>query len=296
LSQFIAAIGFGVVTASILSLAAVGFTLQFGVTNVLNLAYGQIMTLSAFVAYLIAKAGGDLPVTIIGSTLFGAVASAALNRGVYSPFIRRGTSLFGMIVVTISVSVIIENALLSFIGPGFFSLPFAAGKSIHFGSLVFTNLELVIIGLAVVCMVTIHLVLSRTRIGKAMRATAADPVLARGCGVATARVIDVAWLLSGALCGLAGVTLVLNVATFDTGTGNGFLVPIIAAAVLGGVGQPYGAMIGALIVGVVSEVSTVFIQPEYNTTVAFAILIGVLLFRPQGILSEIAETRELAAV
>jgi branched-subunit amino acid ABC-type transport system permease component len=293
-SQFIAAIGFGVVTASILSLAAVGFTLQFGVTNVLNLAYGQVMTLSAFVAYLIAQAGGDLAVTLIGSTLFGAVTSVALNRGVYSPFIRRGTKLFGMIVVTISVGVIVENGLLSFIGPGFFSLPFQAGDSIHLGSLVFTKLELVIIGLAVASMVGIHLVLSRTRIGKAMRATAADPVLARGCGIATTRVIDVAWLLSGALCGLAGVSLVLNVATFDTGTGNGFLVPIIAAAVLGGVGQPYGAMIGALIVGVVSEVSTVFIQPEYNTAVAFVILIVVLLFRPQGILSEVAETRELA--
>jgi len=295
MSQFIASIGFGIVTASILSLAAVGFTLQFGVTNVLNLAYGQIMTLSAFVAYLIANAGGDLPLTLIGATLFGAAASFVLNRGIYSPFIRHGTNLFGMIVVTISVSIIIENGLLAVIGPGFYSLPFQAGNSIHLGSLVFTNLELMIIVLAVVCMFAVHLVLSRTRIGKAMRATAADPVLARGCGVATARVIDVAWLISGGLCGLAGVSLVLNVATFDTGTGNGFLVPIIAAAVLGGVGQPYGAMIGALIVGVVSEVSTVFIQPEYNTAVAFVILIVVLLFRPQGILSDVAQTRELAA-
>jgi branched-chain amino acid transport system permease protein/neutral amino acid transport system permease protein len=252
------------------------------------------MTLSAFIAYLIAQAGGDLAVTLLGGALFGALASALLNRGVYSPFIRRGTGLFGMIVVTISVSVVIENGLLSFIGPGFFSLPFQQGSSYRLGSLVFTGLEFVIIGLAAVSMVAIHLILSRTRIGKAMRATAADPVLARGCGVATARVIDIAWLLSGALCGLAGVTLVLNVATFDTGTGNGFLVPIIAAAVLGGVGQPYGAMIGALVVGVVSEISTVFIQPEYNTAVAFVILIVVLLFRPQGILSEIAETRELA--
>ena len=87
----------------------------------------------------------------------------------------------------------------------------------------------------------------------------------------------------------------LNLSTFDTTTGTGFLVPIIAAAVLGGVGQPYGAMLGALVVGLVSEVSTVFIQPEYSTAVAFVILILVLLVRPQGILSEIAQSRELMA-
>jgi branched-subunit amino acid ABC-type transport system permease component len=294
-SQFVASIGFGIVTASILALAAVGFTLQFGVTNVLNLAYGGVMTSAAFMAYLVAHAGGGLAATLAAGALFGAVASVALNRGLFSPFIRRGTGVFGMIVVAISVSVMIDNGLLSFIGPSFFSLPFSQGRSFHLGAMVFTSIELIIIGLAVAAMLALHALLRYTRIGKAMRATAADAVLARGCGVVTSRVIDLGWLISGALCGLAGVTLVLNLATFDTTTGTEFLVPIIAAAVLGGVGQPYGAMLGALIVGLASQISTVFIQPEYNTTVAFVILIIVLLVRPTGILSEIAASRELAA-
>ena len=295
MSQFVASIGFGIVTASILALAAVGFTMQFGVTNVLNLAYGGVMTAGAFIAYLVAQAGAGLALTLIAGALFGAIASVALNRVVFSPFIRRGTGVFGMIVVAISLSVMIDNGLLSFIGPSFFSLPFGQGRSFHLGAMVFTSTELVIMGLSVVAMLALHALLRYTRIGKAMRATAADPVLARGCGIGTGRVIDLGWLISGALCGLAGVTLVLNLSTFDTTTGTAFLVPIIAAAVLGGVGQPYGAMLGALVVGLASEISTVFIQPEYNVAVAFVILIIVLLVRPTGILPEIAASRELAA-
>jgi branched-chain amino acid transport system permease protein/neutral amino acid transport system permease protein len=294
-SQFVASIGFGIVTAAILALAAVGFTLQFGVTNVLNLAYGGVMTSAAFVAYVVAQAGAGLVITLAAGAVSGAIASAALNRVVFSPFIRRGAGVFGMIVVAISVSVMIDNGLLAFIGPSFFSLPFSQGRSFHLGAMVFTSMELVIIGLSIVTMLALHALLRYTRIGKAMRATAADAVLARGCGVATGRVIDLAWLISGGLCGLAGVTLVLNLATFDTTTGTAFLVPIIAAAVLGGVGEPYGAMLGALIVGVASQVATVFIQPEYNTAVAFVILIIVLLVRPTGIMSEIAASRELTA-
>lgn len=295
MSLFVASIGFGLVTASILALAAVGFTLQFGVTNVLNLAYGSVMTATAFIAYLVAQAGAGLAVTLIAGALFGAIASAALNRMVFSPFIRRGAGLFGVVIVAISVSVTIENGMLAFIGPSFFSLPFNQGRSFHLGAMVFTTVGLVIIGLSVTTMLAVHALLRYTRIGRAMRATAADAVLARGCGVATGRVIDLGWLISGALCGLAGVTLVLNLSTFDTTTGTGFLVPIIAAAVLGGVGQPYGAMLGALVVGLAGEVSTIFIQPEYSTAVAFVILILVLLVRPQGILSEIAQSRELTA-
>ena len=295
MSQLVASIGFGIVTAAILALAAVGFTLQFGVTNVLNLAYGGVMTASAFIAYAVAQAGAGLALTLVAGGVFGGVASAALNRVVLSPFIRRGIGVFGMIVVAISVSVMIDNGLLSFIGPSFFSIPFSQGRSFHLGSMVFTTMELLIIALSVVAMLALHALLRYTRIGRAMRATAADAVLARGCGVATGRVIDLAWLISGTLCGLAGVTLVLDLATFDTTTGTSFLVPIIAAAVLGGIGQPYGAMLGALVVGLASQVSTVFISPEYNTAVAFVILIVVLLVRPTGILSEISASRELAA-
>jgi len=295
LSQVIPAIGFGLITASILAIAAVGFTLQFSVTNILNLAYGDIMTACAFAAYIANHAGVNIWISLVIAALFGAVFSMVLNRFVYFQFVRRGTRLFGMIIVTIAVSLIIQNLLLATFRPTFFSYQASQGPSYNFGGLIFTASQLAIIGIAVVSMLVVHLLMTRTRLGKAMRATATNPGLARSCGVATDRVIDAAWLLSGALCGIAGVAFVLNTATFSETTGATFLVPIIAAAVLGGIGQPYGAMLGAVTIGLASEVAASVINPSYKIVVAFAILIAVLLVRPQGILSEVASAKEVAA-
>jgi branched-chain amino acid transport system permease protein/neutral amino acid transport system permease protein len=150
-------------------------------------------------------------------------------------------------------------------------------------------------GIAVTAMVAIYAMLRFTKLGKAMRATAADPVLARSCGIATDRVIDVAWLISGALCGIAGIALAMNVTSFTSTTGGQFLIAIVAAAVLGGVGQPYGAMLGALTIGITSEVAAGLIAPSYKQVVAFAVLVLVLLVRPQGILSEVATQKEVTA-
>jgi branched-chain amino acid transport system permease protein/neutral amino acid transport system permease protein len=294
-SQLIPAVGFGLITASILAIAAVGFTLQFSVTNILNLAYGDIMTACAFAAYLANHAGVNIWISLVIAALFGAVFSMLLNRFVYFQFVRRGTRLFGMIIVTIAVSLIIQNVLLAIFRPTFFSYQASPGPSYNFGGMIFTASQLTIIGIAVVAMLVVHLLMTRTRLGKAMRATATNPSLARSCGIATDRVIDAAWLLSGALCGIAGVAFVLNTATFSEVTGATFLVPIIAAAVLGGIGQPYGAMLGAVTIGLASEISASLINPSYKGVVAFAILIVVLLVRPQGILSEVASAKEVAA-
>jgi branched-chain amino acid transport system permease protein/neutral amino acid transport system permease protein len=294
-STLVPAIGFGLVTASILAVAGVGFTLQFGVTNILNLAYGDIMTASAFVAYLVTSAGVSVWLALLAGAAFGGVFSVLLNRALYTPFVRRGTRLFGMIIVTISVSLIVQNGLQAIFGASFFSLKMARPAPIHIAGMVFTTVQLAIIGIAIAAMLLIHLLLRYTKLGKAMRATASDPELARNCGIATDRVIDLAWAISGTLCGLAGVILVMNVTTFTDTTGSQFLIPIIAVAVLGGIGQPYGAMLGALVIGIVSEVAAAVINPDYKDVVAFLILVIVLLARPQGILSEIATRKEVAA-
>jgi branched-subunit amino acid ABC-type transport system permease component len=294
-NQVVPAIGFGLITASILAIAAVGFTLQFSVTNILNLAYGDIMTACAFAAYIANHAGVNIWICLVIAAAFGAVFSVALNRFVYFRFVRRGTRLFGMIIVTIAVSLIIQNVLLAIFHPTFFSYHFSVGPSYSLGSMVFTASQLAIMGIAVAAMLVVHLLLTQTKLGKAMRATATNPGLARSCGIATDRVIDAAWLLSGALCGIAGVVLVLNTATFSETTGATFLVPIIAAAVLGGVGQPYGAMLGAVTIGITGEVAAAVLNPAYKGVAAFAILIVVLLIRPQGILSEVATAKEVTA-
>jgi branched-subunit amino acid ABC-type transport system permease component len=294
-NTIVPAIGFGIVTASILAVAGVGFTLQFGVTNILNLAYGDIMTAAAFVAYLVTRAGLSVWLALVTGAAFGSVFSVLLNRCIYTPFVRRGTRLFGMIIVTIAVSLIVQNGLLAIFGANFFSLKLPRPTPVHIAGMVFSTVQLAIIAIAAVAMLLIHLLLRYTKLGKAMRATAADPDLARNCGIATDRVIDLAWAISGALCGLAGVILVMNVAAFTDTTGAQFLIPIVAVAVLGGIGQPYGAMLGALVIGIASEVAAGIFNPEYKNVVAFVILVIVLLARPQGILSEVATRKEVAA-
>ncbi len=295
MNTIVPAIGFGIVTASILAVAGVGFTLQFGVTNILNLAYGDIMTAAAFVAYLVTRAGLSVWLALVTGAAFGSVFSVLLNRCIYTPFVRRGTRLFGMIIVTIAVSLMVQNGLLAIFGANFFSLKLPRPTSVHIAGMVFSTVQLAIIAIAAVAMLLIHLLLRYTKLGKAMRATAADPDLARNCGIATDRVIDLAWAISGALCGLAGVILVMNVAAFTDTTGAQFLIPIVAVAVLGGIGQPYGAMLGALVIGITSEVAAAIFNPEYKDVVAFVILVIVLLARPQGILSEVATRKEVAA-
>ena len=295
-STLVPSIGFGLVTASILALAAVGFTLQFGITNILNLAYGDLMTAAAYVGYVVNHHGGSVAESLAAGAAFTAVFSLLLNRLVYTPFVRRGTSLFGMVIVTLSVGVIIQNALLAIGGATFFTYHFNVGATLHPLGFELSASQLMIMGLAVAAIVVVQLLLMRTRLGKAMRATAANPGLAQASGIATDRVVDAAWFISGALCGLAGVVLVLNTTAFQSTTGSDFLVVIIAAAMLGGVGRPAGAMLGALVLGLVTEVSAAFISPSYKELFAFVVLVIVLLVRPTGLLSQYAGgQRELAA-
>lgn len=289
----LASFGFGLITASILAIAAVGFTLQFGITNLLNLAYGDIMTAAAFAAYLVRNEGASIWLALLAGGAFGAVFSLLLNRLLYVPFIHRGLRLFGMIIVTLAASIIIQNGLQAIFRSDFFSLDAPAGRTYHLAGMLLTRSQLIIIGIAILAMAAVHALLRFTDVGKAMRATSANAELARSCGIQTERVVDTAWLLSGALCGIAGVALMINLATFTSATGGTFLIPIIAAAVLGGVGHPYGAMLGALVIGISSEMTATVINPAYKQVVAFAILAAVLIVRPQGILSEIASNKEV---
>jgi len=285
-SIFAAAFGFGLVSMSVIALAAVGFTMQFGITNMINLAYGQVMISSAYVAYYINRAGVTIWVAMIAGAVFGAVFSFLLNRLVYAPFQRKGTSHIGMVIVSLAVSLMLANLLLPIVG--YFSVSYQehAGSLVRVGDIVLTNNQIAIIVLSLAVMLGIHALLRYTRLGKAMRATAANPTLARNCGIPTQRVIDMVWLITGALCGLAGVVAALNSDSFVIASGAGFLITALAAAVLGGAGQPYGAMIGAVIIGLITELSAAAWSPEYKEVVAFGILVLVMVLRPQGLLAK----------
>jgi branched-chain amino acid transport system permease protein/neutral amino acid transport system permease protein len=283
---FVAAFGFGLVSVSVIAIAAVGFTMQFGITNMINLAYGEVMISSAYVAYYLNRAGLSIWLGMIAGTFFGAVFSFLLNRLLYAPFQRKGTSFLGMVIVSLAVSLLIANLLLPIVGYESVSYQEDQGQLIRAGSILLTRDQIVIIGIAVVLMLTIHALLTYTRLGKAMRATAANPTLARNCGIPTRRVVDAVWLITGALCGLAGVVAALNADSFAIANGAGFLITIIAAAVLGGAGQPYGAMIGAVLIGLITEFSAAAWSPEYKEVVAFGVLVLVMVLRPQGLLAK----------
>ena len=286
MSLYVAAFGFGLVSTSVIALAAVGFTMQFGITNMINLAYGEVMIASAYVAYYIDSAGLSIWLAMIGAALFGAVFSFPINRFIYAPFQRRGTALLGMVIVSLAVSLMISNLMLPIVG--YFSVSYRERFSslLRLGPLALTVNQIAIIFLALAVMLAIHALLRYTRLGKAMRATAANPTLARSCGIPTQRVIDVVWLITGALCGLAGVVAALDSDSFTIASGAGFLITALAAAVLGGAGQPYGAMLGAVVIGMVTELSAAAWSPDYKEVVAFAILVLVMVLRPQGLLAK----------
>lgn len=283
MNQIVLSLGFGLVTASILALGAVGFTLQFGVTNLFNLAFGENMTVAAFVAYLaMVSLHWNMWLAMAAGALSGALLSLAISRLVYLPFLRRGTSQFAMVMVTVAVSFILKNVLQMFSGASYYSYQLPPEPPIRFLGMVFDARQLTIIGLAVVSLLGMHLLFKYTRLGKAMRATSDNGALARSVGIPTNRIVSAAWVLSGLLAGLAGVALAIDLGSFNSGTGGSYLLLIVAAAVFGSVGEPYGAVLGAVVIGLASEVAANY-NPQLKNVVAFAILVLVLLLRPDGL-------------
>jgi branched-subunit amino acid ABC-type transport system permease component len=283
-SVFVTSIGFGLVAAAVLALAAVGFTLQFAVTNVLNLAYGGVMIVSAYAAYVLNHAGVEIWIAVIASVVAGALMSLFLNTVVYTPFQRRGTSSIAMVIVSLGMTLIFVFGTQAIAGPTNVSYAMSQGATVKVGSIELTVVQLVLIALSIVVMGLVHGLIRYTRLGKAMRATAANRNLARNCGIRTDRVVTTTWLITGALCGLAGATFAINSGTFGATSTDVFLVLILAAVFLGGPGEPYGAMLGALVIGVATEVSASLIVSSYKDVIAFVILLAMLAVKPTGLL------------
>ncbi len=284
MSIFLSSVGFGIVTAAVLAIAAMGFTMQFGVTDVLNLAYAGVMTAGAFIAYLVNQAGVSIWLAIVAAAAAGAVLSVALNRVIYTPFQRRGSTPITLVIVSLGMALIIEFGVQAIAGPTNFSYTMSQGRTLHAGGLRLSVTELVIVVMSLLAMLAVHALLRYTRTGKAMRATAANRTLARNCGIRTDQVITLTWALTGALCGIAGTVFAIDAGSFGATSTDLFLVLILAAVFLGGPGQPYGAMLGAVVIGFSTEISAAWINPSYKDVIAFAILLAMLAFRPTGLL------------
>jgi branched-subunit amino acid ABC-type transport system permease component len=278
------ALGSGIVTAAVIAVGAVGFSLQYSLSRIFNISYGAMMTVSASVGFFVdVDLHTDLWVGILAAGAAGALTAVASERVLFAPFQRRRAGLFTLVMVALALDAFTENAIIAVAGPTFFSFGIPPEHIYRFLGMDWTSTQFVTVAIAVVALLAVHLLLSRTKLGKAMRATAADPELAEASGINVRRTRTVAWTLSGIFCGVGGALLAVSTASFDFSSGDSFVFVVFAAAIVGGIGQPYGAMLGALIIGLAtSEVSIVLPSLEY--VVAFVLLVAMLFVRPGGLI------------
>jgi branched-chain amino acid transport system permease protein/neutral amino acid transport system permease protein len=284
-SQFWLAFGFGLVTASVLAIAAVGLSLQFGITNYINFAYGDFMALGAYLAYYFNAEALHINVWIamvIGSLIMGVLA-VVINRFLLSPFARRFSKSFYVLIVTFGLSLIMLNLVYSIWGPNNRTYNMKLEVYKHIGPFLLNKDQIIVMIISVVLMLAIHLMLKTTRLGKSMRAMSDNTTLAMTSGIDTKMITTITWFLSGTMAGIAGTVLGITESQITPASGELFLFVIFAAVIVGGVGSIYGAMAGAVLIGLSTEVSAAYINPAYKLDVAFVILILTLLFRPNGL-------------
>ena len=285
MSQFWLAFGFGLVTASVLAIAAVGLSLQFGITNYINFAYGDFMALGAYLAYYFNAEALHINVWIamvFGSLIMGVLA-VVLNRFLLSPFARRFSKSFYVLIVTFGLSLIMLNLVYSIWGPNNRTYNMKLEVYKHIGPFLLNKDQIIVMIISVVLMLAIHLMLKTTRLGKSMRAMSDNTTLAMTSGIDTKMITTITWFLSGTMAGIAGTVLGITESQITPASGELFLFVIFAAVIVGGVGSIYGAMAGAVLIGLSTEISATYINPAYKLDVAFVILILTLLFRPSGL-------------
>jgi branched-subunit amino acid ABC-type transport system permease component len=275
--------GFGLITAAVLAIATVGFTMQFAVTNVLNLAYGSIMINSAYVTYWFNQRGASIWIALFAGVACGSLVSFLINKFIYTPFQRRNLIPITVVIVSLGVDLVGTFGLQGIVGGSFVSYTMSQGHEFHILGMLLSEVQLIILAICAGVLILIHWLLKYTRMGKAMRATSANPNLARNSGVKTQFIISMTWVISGALCGLAGTVFAMNSGVFEATSAQLYIVLLLAAMFLGGPGEPYGAMLGALAIGLATEVSAAYITADYKEVIAFLVLLGMLAFRPYGL-------------
>jgi neutral amino acid transport system permease protein len=288
-TEFLQLLVNGLVAGSIISISAVGLTLVYGILGIVNFAHGDYLAFGGYMAFF---ANVTLGLGIAPSALLAMAATAglgvALEFGLWRPMRRRRAGTISLFITSIGLALVLRDAILLVWGPQGRRYDVDVFKVYEVGSLHVSASQLATIGIVTPAIVVVGLMLSRSYVGKAMRALSDDRGLAAVAGVDVDRVTVVTWAVGSALAGLAGMLEGLVQSSFDPNTGASILLPIFAAVVLGGVGSAYGALLGGLALGVAMELSTWSalhggINPVYKPVVAFVTLIVVLLIRPQGL-------------
>lgn len=312
----------GVVLGSIYALGAIGVTLIFGILRFAHFAHGDMMTMGGFIAFLLAAGASAMGIVAPVPTGFvvlpvamaiAAVIALGIDKGFYAPLRARGARPVTLLIASIGVTLIIQGLIRLFFGSGTYSFFTTEQKQLIrldvplegvTRTINFTQPQLLMVILTAVAVIALHIFLTRTRLGKAMRAMADNADLAQVSGINTKLVVRVTWLIAGSLAAMAGTMLALDVSLKPDLAFN-IVLPIFAAAIVGGLGQSYGAIAGGFLIGF-AETLAIFnwstllrplqnalpfdlpnnlaiVPTEYKLTVAFVILVVVLLWRPTGI-------------
>ena len=282
---FLQALADGTYFGLLVALAAVGLSLIYGTTGLVNFAHGELVTLGAVLAYFFNRGLGW---ALIPSGLLAVIATGAfgwlLDAGFWGPLRRRGTGNTALMVISIGLALALLNLNLYVFGG--LTRPYSdyrAQAAISFGTVSVTPKRMVGALICLVCLVAVATALQRTRMGKAMRAIADSRDLASSSGINVDRVIRLVWLFGAALAALGGILFSLS-QDVNYEQGSSLLLLLFAAITLGGLGAAYGALIGGFVIGLFVSVSAVWIPTELKNVGALAVLIVVLLVRPQGIL------------
>ncbi len=279
-------------TASILALSTVGLSLQFSVTNLPNFAHGELMTAGAYAALITQTVTNNALLAGVAACVVSALLALFLNAAVLQPFVRNNAKRLVLFIVTIASGLILQNVILLIFGGASIAYALPQSPSHRIGPFLFTERSMEIVAAALLVMLAVHLILRYTKFGKAQRAVADSPELARVSGIDAPHIVRLTWAMAGAMTGLAGFVLAVSIGSLTPTLGNTFLLIIFAAAIVGGIGKPYGAMLGALIIGMAMEISALYIPADYKPVVAFAFLILTLLVRPSGLFAVAVGTRE----
>ncbi|MGH7321617.1 MAG: branched-chain amino acid ABC transporter permease [Candidatus Rokuibacteriota bacterium] len=292
---------FGLALGTVYGLIALGYTMVYGILFMINFAHGDIFMIGAYLgwgvlaALINAQIGGlhpawVLPLMLLNAMLGAGLLGVCLERFAYRPLYVRGATRLGPLISAVGASIFLQNAVMLTQGARMkvymTNLLFPRTWRIQVAGVNVSVLVLVMMGVAFLMMWGLHLVVQRTTLGRSIRAVAEDREMAAIMGVNVRRVIAVTFFLGSALGGAGGVLVGLYYTQIDFFMGYSAGLKAFTAAVLGGIGNIRGAMLGGLVLGIVESLAVTFINPAFKDVIAFAILILTLVFRPTGLLGE----------
>lgn len=275
---------FGLIFGSMLALGGVGLTLIYSIADFPNFAHGDYMMLGGYVAFLVnVQLGFSLVTAFVLGSAFVAVGSVVIDRFAFKPL--RDAGPIPLLIASIGVALIVRNVIRFFWGTGTrgYDIEWQIAREVLPG-VYLTDIQIAIVAIAFGLMFAVHVLLSRTNLGKAMRAMADNRRLARASGIRVEYTLMWTWIIGGALAGAAGILFGLD-ASLQPERGFFVLLAIFAAVILGGIGSAYGAMAGGLVIGLAYEATPYLpgLDGGYKFATTFVIMILILLIKPQGI-------------